>query len=944
MLIRILGKGLPKHQDKGEYNQDEDVNIGSMLSDQYKKRIFDESDITENDRPPSEPSISMSGPSSSSPLFDPIRKGVINPNIGRESDNFDLAYQNDPKTAFRTDNSLFEYNYKNGSRKDIKNYMNFYNNKYGTDYTAPLFGGKFRKTLDKMSDVADFTKIGLGLGSAAVDVYNNKQTQKDWNKYFRDQNMNPGITGPTNRGDYDINNGMFRPNELGFKSKGMYAQDGGEQINDLDMNKIKIRIVSGPQEMAYGGQSGYGLDLGQRKIFYEMPKTKSEKVKNTIEEVPRDEANIEAELGETVYGDFDSDGGLEHLKIGGKRHVDGGTALNVPEGSFVYSDTKKMKIKDKDVLSHFGKSSSKAGGITPAELAKQYDVNKYKAIIEDPYADPISKTTAQLMVKNYEKKLGQLAILQESMKDFPGGVPQVAKQVIPEQAAIIEQSIMERKMAEENPQENPDEYTEQQEEEYEYGGNLEEYQGANKSSTVLSPKLIELQKKYPFLKPWITSQTKEGRTSPTGKETTYNTSSDDNLYTDVDYWMTAAQKEAKKINSIKDLQRYSYENLSRTNPEEIAKMWNDYGHTGKSNVEDVNNFGDDFMGARSIRVLGGRPKEETINERYICTPSGVTTIGPDHPANFTQGYGASSPVYSSYEEAVAACSKNPNTTQPPPPKNREYTPPNEFNRQPVPPVPFGYMQPDVFNMAATAAVAPKKFLPYIPDPAYTPGNVVFEDWRGKAAARQSQYNTSANTLGTYQPSTGLASNLAFLAGQNAEGLGQDIANVDARNVQTANVFSGQEQQRADQYNLLRANNAVDRWKGNVIANQQYDNALRKYIGDNSKSYANAWNNRMKLAMLNADNPLYNVSPRTGRVDFMPGVSRESVVYGNNQRGYTWDDYPSLVDYLTKRKVPQDKIHDAASKIIMGSVKNPNSVSSRYNFRNPAMDEDESSYF
>jgi hypothetical protein len=36
--------------------------------------------------------------------------------------------------------------------------------------------------------------------------------------------------------------------------------------------------------------------------------------------------------------DLDNDGMVEHAKIGGKRHSHGGTPLNVPDGSFVFSD------------------------------------------------------------------------------------------------------------------------------------------------------------------------------------------------------------------------------------------------------------------------------------------------------------------------------------------------------------------------------------------------------------------------------------------------------------------------------------------------------------------------------------------------------------------------------------------------------------------------------
>jgi hypothetical protein len=206
-------------------------------------------------------------------------------------------------------------------------------------------------------------------------------------------------------------------------------QMGGEENFTNTSNMIKIRITGKPEnlEFKYGGQSGYGLDLGQRRVQTEMPDTKADTVSNTIQEVPRYSANIEAEKGETVYGDIDGDGELEHMKIGGKRHSEGGTPLNVPEGSFIFSDTAKMKIKDGEILKYFGLPAKK-GGYTPAEIAKRYDINKYKGILEDENSDDLSKNTAQLMVSNYNKKLAALAMVQEQMKGFPQGMPAVAQQ------------------------------------------------------------------------------------------------------------------------------------------------------------------------------------------------------------------------------------------------------------------------------------------------------------------------------------------------------------------------------------------------------------------------------------------------------------------------------------------------------------------------------------
>lgn len=197
------------------------------------------------------------------------------------------------------------------------------------------------------------------------------------------------------------------------------------------MKTYKVRIKNAPESMAYGGQKNYGLDLGQKKVYADMTENPYDSVSSTLQPVDRDEANIEAEKGETAYGDFNNDGHNEHMNIGGKKHTQGGTPLNVPEGTFIYSDTKKLRIGG-PILGKFGKSPETKQKYTPAELAKQYDVNKYKAILDDPYADKMSKDTAALMIQNFEKKLGGLALVQEGMKGFPQGIPDVAMSALPE--------------------------------------------------------------------------------------------------------------------------------------------------------------------------------------------------------------------------------------------------------------------------------------------------------------------------------------------------------------------------------------------------------------------------------------------------------------------------------------------------------------------------------
>jgi len=185
---------------------------------------------------------------------------------------------------------------------------------------------------------------------------------------------------------------------------------------------MKVKVRRGPG--LTGSQKNYGLVTGS--IWNYEDKPTSNNVGTTLSAVPRDEATIEAERGETVIGDLDNDGMVEHAKIGGKRHSHGGTPLNVPDGSFVFSDYRGLLIKNKDVLKNiFGMNTNKA--VTPAKVAQRYEINKFKNMLNDPFIDPIDRKTAQLMIDNNMRKLGQLALIQEGMKGFPDGIPAIAQ-------------------------------------------------------------------------------------------------------------------------------------------------------------------------------------------------------------------------------------------------------------------------------------------------------------------------------------------------------------------------------------------------------------------------------------------------------------------------------------------------------------------------------------
>lgn len=150
------------------------------------------------------------------------------------------------------------------------------------------------------------------------------------------------------------------------------------------------------------------------------------KVKKTIQPVEKgDPFNMEIEKGEFVIGNFDHTGFPSTFVAGGSKHYAGGTDINAPENTFVFSNDKTMRIKNKEVVESFGKKEKKTG-YTPAKIAKQYDNNSFLKVLADKDTDRLQRETAEDMIKNYNSKLGKLSLAQESMKGFPEGLPFVA--------------------------------------------------------------------------------------------------------------------------------------------------------------------------------------------------------------------------------------------------------------------------------------------------------------------------------------------------------------------------------------------------------------------------------------------------------------------------------------------------------------------------------------
>ena len=221
---------------------------------------------------------------------------------------------------------------------------------------------------------------------------------------------------------------------------------GGAKPNMGTQNGIPIRSLDTSWDYMANVNRGGDQSLSIGAVGKNLPEAKNGM------------GNINAEKEEQVMGDFNGDGMPVLMNVDGKPHTEGGKDIAVPQGAFVFSDTKALQIKDKDTLKIFGESSLK----TPAQIAKKYDLQKYKKIIDDKNADEDDKRTAVLMYENYTNKLNLLASVQESMKEKRG----LSNEQVPQHDQ--EQSMMSEQQEQGIPQPSPVMQK--------YGG-LQEFQG-----------------------------------------------------------------------------------------------------------------------------------------------------------------------------------------------------------------------------------------------------------------------------------------------------------------------------------------------------------------------------------------------------------------------------------------------------------------------------------
>lgn len=146
-------------------------------------------------------------------------------------------------------------------------------------------------------------------------------------------------------------------------------------------------------------------------------------------------------------------------------------------------------------------------------------------------------------------------------------------------------------------------------------GKLELVQDANSTSTDGKPA---------WFKPWIESKTAAGKTSPTGKTTTFNPADPNKFYQQYDKWV--ALNNGKQFESAAEFQRFILDTVNSKDPEKVKGMWKDWGTTA------AGKFDDGIFGARTAALMG---EVDNFAPNATPAPQGAQPQQPATPTSFS---------------------------------------------------------------------------------------------------------------------------------------------------------------------------------------------------------------------------------------------------------------------------------------------------------------------
>lgn len=572
-----------------------------------------------------------------------------------------------------------------------------------------------------------------------------------------------------------------------------------------------------------------------------IPKGKeSIKIKTTIKKVKEgDPKNVETEGGEFLISPLSFDGFPATFQIKGPSHKSGGVDINLPENSFVFSDDKSMKIKDENILQSFDKKP-KGSGITPADIAKQYNINKFRKVLAEPNSDKLQRETAEDMIKNYNEKLGKLALAQESKKGFDSGIPFVAIPYLESMGIDPSQFIN---------------------------------QGNNQNAEVptQSEEDIPQKKKGGDLKIRIVKMPvfqKGGPSKPKDQEFAYNPE----FYAEFAKKLGLNDISAILPSSLYD-QRGMVDNVQGANGNTFGrkdwsdpKLFNDFKNRNAWYFQNNPNFDPSkksdvgaFQTAYNQRAqsMGLKPYFSTDKESKYSLDSKFGEVTYSVP-NLDQ----------TANTQVQEASQQSPINQTLPDLQKPVLNPAQTNQN------NPFWTQDIVNMAGTFGDFNriKKYMPWQAGYETVLPDAVYYDPTRELAANSEQVNIADQALGTFAGPQALSARVSSTQGQGLANAANILGKYNNLNVGIANQNEAYRTNITNESNLNRANQATNLYDKTVLTNQNFDNARNQARQNMRQSFVNAYTNRGETQALNSMNKQYNVNPINGFVQFtgVPG--------------------------------------------------------------------------
>ena len=353
---------------------------------------------------------------------------------------------------------------------------------------------------------------------------------------------------------------------------------------------------------------------------------KGKKGMEVLNGVPREDANVEVEKDEVVVGTDPSTNHKITALVGGKKHSQGGTPENLPEGSAVYSDN--LKLSDPTLLQILGFNGKKPK--TFADIAKKWDTAELIKKKEDPTNDKISNTSLDKSLEDANFKLSLAFTLQQFHEKKKGSQEEHSKHFEPlmERTGLSYDQLLgsaEESNLADNPENPP----------LKRGGQVKfdsipMYLDGNETDDEKNKpgptKDDPTGDKVPINV--YSHASKDGRYTPTGKLNYYEAREED-LPTYSNKWKSVLGADISAL-SEKDAQSRIYDWSLKNNPDAIKNMWLTYGLTAKG----LNNpeLAKLTKQGRFTRAQLNDPKVlEQLKDAFVDGYFGVRQLDPNAP-------------------------------------------------------------------------------------------------------------------------------------------------------------------------------------------------------------------------------------------------------------------------------------------------------------------------